>query len=206
MFGRWVFPICGGVEIPAKKPPPPLHFSPLPTGVRPLLRQFGGRSEVNTCYVVPLSSALNTMLRRSHALIYHLATAFVSFCLSNPHVVDAWVSDGIAKGQTKCAPKSDHSRHACARKDDNYQEDELPIITLSNDEGKCKPSTTRASRRDFLTKSASSLAALAGPILLNAKDSCAAAQTNIITTDQQQPQTSLLAVPNLQCLAGICRQ
>ena len=203
MFGRWVFPICGGVEIPAKKPPPPLHFSPLPTGVRPLLRQFGGRSEVNTCYVVPLSSALNTMLRRSHALIYHLATAFVSFCLSNPHVVDAWVSDGIAKGQTKCAPKSAHSRHACARKDDNYQEDELPIITLSNDEGKCKPSTTRASRRDFLTKSASSLAALVGPILLNAKDSCAAAQTNIITTDQQQPQTSLLAVPNLQCLTDL---
>lgn len=136
------------------------------------------------------------MLCRSHALFFHLATAFV-FLLSNPYAVDAWVSDG--KRQSKSTPFSANSLHACARNDDII--DTLPL-RLSNDVKECKPSTTTASRRNFLTKSTASVAALAGPILLDAQNSHAA-QTSIITIDEQQPQTSLLAVPNLKCLADL---
>ena len=130
------------------------------------------------------------MLRRRRALI---ATAFVSF-LANPSFVDAWTIDSVAKGRlSKCA------RNAC----NNDHDGEWPTTPiLPGDDEESKLTRTTPSRRDFLTKSTASFAALAGPIFLNSQSSCAA-QTNIITTDQQQPQTSLLAVPNLQCLADL---
>ena len=78
----------------------------------------------------------------------------------------------------------------------------MQIISNKNDNCKRSDTDTGATRRNFLT-SAASAAVLTSPILIG-DNVCLAAEPSFVTTDRQQrPQTSLLAVPNLQCLADL---
>ena len=97
------------------------------------------------------------------------------------------------------SPTSTTLQSSCANRSPS-ENDNVQIISNKNDN--CKRSNTGATRRNFLT-SAASAAVLTSPILIG-DNVCFAAETSIVTTDRQQrPQTSLLAAPNLQCLADL---
>ena len=129
--------------------------------------------------------------RRALPLSKFLGAAFItiSFFL-DPACIIAYAWSPTSTALRSCAnrsPGGNDNAHIISHKIDN-----------------CKRSDTGATRRNFLT-SAASAAVLTSPILIG--DSvCHAAETSIVTADrQQQPQTSssLLAVPNLQCLADL---
>ena len=128
--------------------------------------------------------------RRALPLSTFFGAAFItiSFFLDPACIIAYALSPPSTTLQSSCANRS-------PSENDNVQ-------IISNKNGNCKRSDTGATRRNFLT-SAASAAVLTSPILIG-DNVCLAAETSIATTDRQQRlQTSLLAVPNLQCLADL---